>query len=64
MKHQLPELHVLLSDVKHFDKSEGSLVKKMLTEEMVALPWVALYGAGFSCKSASKQNKNRTTDLC
>ena len=64
LKHQFPELKVLLSDVKLFDKAEGTLVKNVLTEEMVALPWVAAYGAGFSCKSASKQNQNRTANTC
>ena len=62
LKAQFPELQVLLSDVKQFDRAEGALVHNKMDNESVPLPWCAAYGAGFSCKSASKQNKNRTAN--
>ena len=53
---QFPELPVLLGDVKAFSEH---LVKNHKTGETQRLDFVSVFGAGFSCKSASRQNKKR-----
>ena len=58
--HQFPDLAIVFDNVTAFDLEEsGPLVKNIVTSAYIPVPRTPVFGGGFSCKAASKQNNNR-----
>ena len=56
LKQEFPTMGMLVQDVMEFT---GPRVMNVLTNSSEFLPWVQVYGGGFSCKGNSKQNSKR-----